>query len=643
MPATEVVPSRWLALSLSLAIASVSGTAYAFGLYSDIFKRLLGYNQSELAAVGTAGDIGLYCNIVAGFLIIKLGPRLTGLVGGSLYFIGYLCVWLLLYTEPPHSVIPMAFFHFVAHHGSGWLAVVATVCAASHFPMDHRGKVIGMVKCFLALSTSIMAQYYNGFFRGSDKQYLTFLPIYVCGVAVLCSLGVSVGPESVGRPSEKSLKRDNKALRPYIIVGVSLAVFLAVRSGTQAADELYPWLPPLSGFVIAAHLVLVVVIGVVQTFRDEQRKRVWGARDAAASVSSAGISLDTVGAYDDDVDSLDEEEEAGLRSIASLNGSGSFSGTSPRERAAAASLGATLAADHHRNQAYAASGKDEEAAEFMPLLLKDDGTQPASAMATSVWESTDLLPPPVAEDFSDTCFGITRILRRARFPPNVPTSRTVATLDFWLMFGAMFSGTGCGLVIVNNLDQMISAFHEVEETPSSIRAQLVTIFGLANFLGRLGMGALSDALIHRITRPGILFFDMCLMVVPMSLLTLGDPAVLALSVALAGVSFGGVFVLNAAIVADLFGMRHLGSNYGALDLACGCGAIVLATVVAGRDYDAHTAPGESSCFGAHCFAHTFYICLYLLCTGVVMSFVLWRRATTQYAVLAVEMLRCGGQ
>jgi len=83
-------------------------------------------------------------------------------------------------------------------------------------------------------------------------------------------------------------------------------------------------------------------------------------------------------------------------------------------------------------------------------------------------------------------------------------------------------------------------------------------------------------------------------------------SMLFFGVILCGFTFGGIFCTVATIIADLYGSRYFGANYGVLDSAPAIGSFLLATLLAGRIYDQY-ANLEHNCFGLVCFKETFLI------------------------------------
>jgi OFA family oxalate/formate antiporter-like MFS transporter len=100
---------------------------------------------------------------------------------------------------------------------------------------------------------------------------------------------------------------------------------------------------------------------------------------------------------------------------------------------------------------------------------------------------------------------------------------------------------------------------------------MAVFFSLANGIGRIAWGALSDKLGRKLS-----IILMCatqgIFVLLFTLLA-GTPGLLYLGATVIGFNFGGNFALFPTITADTFGAKHVGQNYGWVFLAYGVGGI----------------------------------------------------------------------
>ncbi len=100
---------------------------------------------------------------------------------------------------------------------------------------------------------------------------------------------------------------------------------------------------------------------------------------------------------------------------------------------------------------------------------------------------------------------------------------------------------------------------------------MAVFFSLANGLGRIAWGAISDKL-GRKRSIVIMMLTQGIFVILFQWIA-GTPALLYLGAALIGFNFGGNFALFPTITAETFGAKYIGQNYGWVFLAYGVGGI----------------------------------------------------------------------
>ena len=160
---------------------------------------------------------------------------------------------------------------------------------------------------------------------------------------------------------------------------------------------------------------------------------------------------------------------------------------------------------------------------------------------------------------------------------NLSSSEMLRTPQFfvlWLMFAA---GAMTGLMVIGCIGLFgIDALRStgVDATLAAARAgtAMGVFFALANGLGRIGWGMISD----KIGRKASLFTMFLLQGVIMLLFyQMGFNAwTLYLGSAVVGFNFGGNFALFPAATADCFGNKNVGTNYGWVFTSYGVGGIV---------------------------------------------------------------------
>jgi hypothetical protein len=82
--------------------------AYAFGLYSNAFKKELNFSQSDVDLVSSSGNLGGYSAVLGGLLLDRFGPLVAGLAGSVLMLCGYLLQWAGINKWIGHTPVGMS-------------------------------------------------------------------------------------------------------------------------------------------------------------------------------------------------------------------------------------------------------------------------------------------------------------------------------------------------------------------------------------------------------------------------------------------------------------------------------------------------------------------------------------------------------
>lgn len=142
---------------------------------------------------------------------------------------------------------------------------------------------------------------------------------------------------------------------------------------------------------------------------------------------------------------------------------------------------------------------------------------------------------------------------------NLDWKQMLARPRFWLLYVIYIAGAFSGLMVVS---QASSIGQELTRLSAGAASVIVGILGLANALGRLSWGTVSDR-IGRFPTLSIMFAITALVMFGFSTLA-GSSAGLIAAILLVGLCYGGYLGTFPSICADAFGSRNLTVNYGLL-------------------------------------------------------------------------------
>ncbi|CAM6039586.1 unnamed protein product [Sphagnum compactum] len=236
--------------------------------------------------------------------------------------------------------------------------------------------------------------------------------------------------------------------------------------------------------------------------------------------------------------------------------------------------------------------------------------------------------------------------------------QAIVKADFWLLFFTFFCGVGTGVTALNNLGQ-------IGEAQGYAKVDIfVSLISIANFLGRLGGGSLSEHYIRTSALPRTVWLGVAqvLMIFAHLLFAFAWPGSLYMGSILLGLCYGVHFSIMVPTASELFGLRHFGMIYNFLNMGNPLGSLLFSGLIAGYLYDQEASKGSPgngwrilgssswfnaakgvgsdavyddvpTCVGAHCFRLTFILMACVCAIGVVLTSVLTYRIRSVYLSL----------
>jgi OFA family oxalate/formate antiporter-like MFS transporter len=139
------------------------------------------------------------------------------------------------------------------------------------------------------------------------------------------------------------------------------------------------------------------------------------------------------------------------------------------------------------------------------------------------------------------------------------------------VFGASAGLMSIGLMKLFPMEALQANGYEKEAASIIAGTAMAIFYSLANGIGRIAWGAISDKL-GRKTSIMLMMGIQGIVVIAFQVMA-GTPALLYLGATLIGFNFGGNFALFPTMTADTFGTKYIGQNYGWVFLAYGIGGI----------------------------------------------------------------------
>ncbi len=184
------------------------------------------------------------------------------------------------------------------------------------------------------------------------------------------------------------------------------------------------------------------------------------------------------------------------------------------------------------------------------------------------------------------------------------SGQMLKTAQYFMILLTFAFGASAGLMVIGNIKLFgideLTRTGLSEAAASAIAGTAMGVFyALANGLGRIAWGAISDKLGRKLSI--VIMMGTQGIVVILFQWMAGTPALLYLGATLIGFNFGGNFALFPTITADTFGTKYVGQNYGWVFLAYGIGGI-FGPILGGKLGDIGNFPLAFTICGILCLA-----------------------------------------
>ena len=464
--------SRYHSLSAALVLELTAGTVYGYGSYSEQLKVVLGGSQSAINLVGSVGQVGLYIGVFGGLVYDRFGAQAASVLGGLIATLGYaLAYTATLGIGVPATTPALCLFFFLAWHGSGYLDTATISTSIKNFP-QNKGTVLGLLKSLFGLSGTVVAQISVGVFGGAvssgaevhGSPILLFMAVWVAIAVALTAWLLRLDPIRL-TPHARIDKLGWRRLSIGYFAVVLLSIYLSTVGVLRTCLSFSEPVKHGTTAAMGALLCLVALVGAPAGILCTTRAQPTPTPSSASSTIAIHVNNPS-------------SHPTPLLSSRLLD-----EGSSPMAR------GVITASDGSSTMALRAG-------------MTADSASDALAAAAALAASSNA----AAASLYDDC----------------PTSTALATVDFYLLWLAMFCGTGPGLMVLSNVAQIAQARAGAFTTSShtachsaafyhALSSNFVVVCGVANCAGRLLAGVLSDRCAGRLSRPALLACFLLLM------------------------------------------------------------------------------------------------------------------------------------
>lgn len=156
--------------------------------------------MTQVSAIGTAGNLGMYCGFTMGAFFDRFGPARTAALAGALSTTGYVLCALLVHARS-QAVWLYALLFFCIGQGNHAFYSTGLMGNVANFAASRRGLVTGVLVAAFGVSSALYATLYHTVFDPNVSNFFFFCAASMaasacCGVAFVRQMPVESAAES---------------------------------------------------------------------------------------------------------------------------------------------------------------------------------------------------------------------------------------------------------------------------------------------------------------------------------------------------------------------------------------------------------------------------------------------------------------
>ncbi|KAH6570651.1 hypothetical protein BASA50_002788 [Batrachochytrium salamandrivorans] len=169
---------KWWSFCSSLLCMLCGGTLYLFGAYASQLKSSLGYSQTEINVIASAGGFGLYLSgPLMGAWVDRHGARPIALASSLLLWGGYTgMAWMVSETLFTSSFLFMSVFYCMVGLGSAGVYNAALKTNIQNFDQKEHGFAIGVSVSAFGLSALVFSSFSRMFVAIHESHEIVDAP-----------------------------------------------------------------------------------------------------------------------------------------------------------------------------------------------------------------------------------------------------------------------------------------------------------------------------------------------------------------------------------------------------------------------------------------------------------------------------------
>eukprot|EP01059_Diplonema_ambulator_P027073 TRINITY_DN4471_c0_g1_i2.p1 TRINITY_DN4471_c0_g1~~TRINITY_DN4471_c0_g1_i2.p1 ORF type:complete len:573 (+),score=41.06 TRINITY_DN4471_c0_g1_i2:84-1802(+) len=260
---------RELVLGVYLAMAG-GVPSFAFSSFADTIKTKHGYSPSEVNAIGSLMQAGVWTAVLGGIIVDRYGPKAAAAASMVLGCSGYTVMYFLTRGSAGVSWVLYGVAAYCCGQGGAYCYLIALKTCQSQCGEALRGRVVGALATWVSLAAGIFTILGQAFFDGDS-----FFLLLLAGHAFQASIGFFMRTD-VGDTPPKVIRR--------VLLYLNVAAFVTAVMILTAGFVSHPYIFGIAMFCCLGTPLLILLATRALAARHE----------SLSPLSPAGVDSKTV-------------------------------------------------------------------------------------------------------------------------------------------------------------------------------------------------------------------------------------------------------------------------------------------------------------------------------------------------------------
>lgn len=210
---------------MGLFLVIAAGSCNIYPLYLSSLKERFNYSLKELNLYGAFINIGNWVAITTGLIYDRIGPRACCIISGIVLPSAYITLSALLNSSLESlNIIVLLILGFIIGQASSLIATTGLNTNLKNYNSQHSTAIVGIITTNVAISPSIFTSFKEATPNMKNSIFFICVSVYLAVVITICALIFKILPEPYSS-NDKMAEYENHKEKRIIRLITSLSLF----------------------------------------------------------------------------------------------------------------------------------------------------------------------------------------------------------------------------------------------------------------------------------------------------------------------------------------------------------------------------------------------------------------------------------